>query len=95
MSDFNKKQINIKKLLIKNLDTFNMTAIVKIIKNKPTNLVIDALNDFDDIKNIILILLISKELKTRKLFMGLSFDIQKNILFSTKNNELKIIMREL
>lgn len=95
MSDFNKKQINIKKLLIKNLDTFNMTAILKIIKNKPTNLVIDALNDFDDIKNIILILLISKELKTRKLFMGLSFDIQKNILFSTKNNELKIIMREL
>lgn len=65
------------------------------MKNYPTDRVIDTLNQIEDIKTISFILVSSKGLKLRELFLGLDFEIQSSILVEARDSELRVMMKDL
>ncbi len=81
--------------LLKSAESFNISGTLKLIKKNPANKIIDSLNQIEDIKYIIFILVAASNSKQKTLLLGLSFDKIDEVLATAKSNELKSIFKGL
>ncbi len=73
----------------------NINKVIKLLKGKPAHIIIDTLNEVEDPKAIIFALVAIEKQKPQKLFMGLNFDKQEDILSTATPAQLKIIFKNL
>lgn len=94
--DFKVKNISKIEEKIKNAyDSLDVNQIKKIFKNKKTHLVIDILNQITDPNIIIFCIIILQKDKPLRLINAMDFDLQKDILSSSSDSQLKLILKNL
>ncbi|MGL4950237.1 MAG: magnesium transporter [Mycoplasma sp.] len=90
-----KNSVNLNASFTKLFKTLNIAQVQKLFKTTPRNLIIDALNQTEDIKQIIFILVSGEKSKPMKLLIDLNYDIQKELLSITTDSELRLILKHL
>jgi Mg/Co/Ni transporter MgtE len=82
-------------LLEKNAKIKNVQRINKTIKAKPFNLIVEAINNVNEINNLIFILVASSELHSNMIFESLKFEVQEEVIKESTNPELKVIINNI
>ena len=86
---------NLTLLLEKNAKIKNVQRINKTIKAKPFNLIVEAINNVNEINNLIFILVASSELHSNMIFESLKFEVQEEVIKESTNPELKVIINNI
>ncbi|MGL4952126.1 MAG: magnesium transporter [Mycoplasma sp.] len=76
----------------KNLD---ISQTQKVFRNTASNLILDTLNEMEDIKQIIFVLVAGQKIKPLRLVIDLDYDLQKELLLTATDSELKLILKHL
>ncbi len=83
------------KQMIESYTTHNEKIIKKIVKSKPINVIIDALEDVEDIEVIKFVLFASRNTKMGQIFSYLSFEKKVEIIEISNNKLIKQIFSEI
>jgi len=86
---------NLTILFNKNAEIKNVQRINKTIKAKPFNLIVEAINNIENINNLIFILVASSELHSNMIFESLRFEVREKVIEKSTNPELKIIINNI
>ncbi len=76
-------------------DVLDVNQINKIFKSKKTFTIIDILNQISDPHIIIFCIIVLQKDKQLRLINSIDFDIQKEILSSASDSQLKLILKDL
>ncbi|MGL4948483.1 MAG: magnesium transporter [Mycoplasma sp.] len=90
-----KNPTNLTVLFAKYYLALNIANVQKIFKTKASNIILDTLNQIDDVRQIIFILVAGQKVKKSKLIIDLNYDIQKEVLEIASDSELRIILKDL
>ncbi len=90
-----KQKISLVESINQAFTSLNIDKAIKLLKGKPAHIVIDTLNEVEDPNAIIFSLVAIEKQKPQKLFMGLNFDKQSEVLENATAAQLKIIFKGL
>ncbi len=83
------------KIMIESFSDHNEKPIKKLVKSKPINVIIDALEEIEDIEIIKFVLFASRNIKMGQLFSYLSFEKKEEIIATSNNKLIKQIFSEI
>ncbi len=86
---------SIVKIMIEAFSDHNEKPIKKLIKSKPINVIIDALEEIEDIEIIKFVLFSSRNIKMGQMFTYLSFEKKLEIIETSNNKFIKQIFSEI